>query len=136
MVLFLLVSLLVALATSILIYLKSIDVYWERRGVYTYRPKSEDENVAVEAYKDIKAKGLKGGAYVKSCRPRYMPTDLDDLKAILIKDADHFVNRGMYCNPKTDPFSASLVKLENAEWKAVRNVLSPIFSSGEFHKLF
>lgn len=130
MVLLILVTLFVIVATSVFLTLKYIDGYWARRGVFTYRPKIKGENTAIESYKTIKQKGLRYGAFVKYYRPSLVLVDLEDIKAILIKDADHFLNRGMFSNPKVDPTSASLPRLENQEWKSLRSILSPIFSSG------
>lgn len=41
-------------------------------------------------------------------RPSFMTLDLDVVKAILVRDSDHFINRGSYFNVKVDPFSGSL----------------------------
>lgn len=132
MVLLTLVALFVTIGTSVFLYIKWLDTYWERKGVFTYRPKNEVGNIALETYKVLKSRGLKYGAFSRFYKSVFMTTDLDVIKAILIKNTDHFVNRGMYSNPKVDPFSATLPALENEVWKNVRNIVSPIFSSGKF----
>lgn len=130
-VLIFLVAVIVIAAIFLLLYTKWIDSYWEKRGIYTYRAHNENEYIILETYKTLKAKGLKHGAFVRFYRPFFMTTDLDEIKAILKKDADHFINRGMYSNPKADPMSATLARLENQDWKNVRSIVSPIFSSGK-----
>lgn len=120
----------IAIGTTIFLYAKWIGTYWERRGLYTYRKKNKTENMNESAYKDFKAKGIKHGGYISYYRPYFMSIDLNVIKAILVKDADHFTNRGLFSNPKIDPFSNTLPKLESEQWKNVRSIVSPIFSSG------
>lgn len=131
MMLFILLTLLITAGTSIFLYIKRIDSYWDRRGVFTYRPKLKNENISFNAYKTLRAKGLKYGGYVRKFKPSFMVVDLDVIKTLLIKDADHFLNRGMYSDPKVDPMSATLTRLENGLWKTIRSTVSPIFSSGK-----
>lgn len=129
MVLLALSAVFVILVTAILLYKKWLDTYWARRGLYHH--KSEGDNNILSLYKAIKARGLKHGGYIHYLRPKFTTVDLDTLKAILIKDADHFLNRGMYTNPQVDPLTNSLTRLENEEWKIVRNLVSRLFSSGK-----
>lgn len=135
-VLLILVAVTAITAIFLFLYQRWIDSYWEKRGIYTYRIHNENEYIILETYKTLKTKGLKHGAFVRFYRPFFMTTDLDEIKAILKRDSDHFINRGMYSNPKGDPMSASLARLENQDWKNVRSIVSPIFSSGKFQEYF
>ncbi len=65
-----------------------------------------------------------------------MVTDLDLVKAVLVKDFDHFVDRRSI-NFGNDPIlKEMLVMLEGQKWKDVRSVLSPTFTSGKIRKMF
>lgn len=130
MVFLVLLAVLATIAASIFVYIKRIESYWDRRGVYTYHPK-KGENLIQGAYKAFKGRGLKYGGCVKYYKPTFLPIDLDVVKDVLIKNSDYFLNRGMYSNPKIDPMSASLPRLENQKWKGLRSIVSPVFSSGK-----
>lgn len=122
------IVLLVAIGIFLFLYVKWNETYWERRGLFTYHGKDRTAGVT---YKLLKEKCLKHGGYNSFLRPCYMPIDLNILKHILVKNSDHFINRGMYCNPKDDPLSGILPQLENQQWKYQRSVITPIFSSGK-----
>lgn len=129
MILLSLSVLLLVIGIFLFVYVKWNETYWERRGLFTYH---EKDKTACITYRLLKEKGLKHGAYICVLRPCYMPIDLNIVKHILIKDANHFVHRGLYCNPRDDPLSGILPQLENHhEWKCQRSVITPIFSSGE-----
>lgn len=123
-------TLFVAIGLVIFLYKIWLDTYWKRKGVYTYSGKHK-ENIDLSFYQELKTRGLKHGGYSKYFRPRFFTIDLDTIKAILIKDADHFLNRRTYSNPKVDPLSNGLLQLKNQEWKNVRSLVSRVFSSGK-----
>lgn len=122
-----LIILLFVIGFLLFVYVKWNKTYWERRGLYTYHGKDKSAGIT---YKLLKEKGLKHGGYNSFLRPCYMPIDLDIIKGILVKDSDHFLNRGLYCNPKDDPLSGIIPMLENQQWKHQRTAVSPIFSTG------
>lgn len=57
--------------------------------------------------------------------------DLNLAKQVLIQDFSCFANHGLYCNEEDDPVSANLFALENSKWKSMRQLLTPIFTSGK-----
>ena len=62
-------------------------------------------------------------------RPVLFVRDLDLIRAITIKDFDHFVDRREGLG--VELFKGSLVFMKGTEWKETRSVLTPIFSSGK-----
>ena len=63
-------------------------------------------------------------------RPILVVADPDLLKQILIKDSEKFLNRFDAFKPKA-PFHHSLLILKDGDWKRVRSILSPTFTSGK-----
>ena len=68
--------------------------------------------------------------------PVLVVADCDLIKDILIKDFEAFPNRPNPFGQQTQPIIRKFIStLENAEWKALRNQLSPMFSSGKLKKM-
>jgi cytochrome P450 family 3 subfamily A len=66
--------------------------------------------------------------------PILMIFDVEILKQILIKDFSNFTNR--FPAPFTDyPVRKMLTVLQGDNWKHVRNILTPTFSSGKLRKM-
>lgn len=87
-----------------------------------------------EVYDQIKHKSPIGGLYF-GLNPFFLVTDMEMAKRILIKDFDHFVNRGIFYNPADDPVGASMFVTEDEKWKSIRQKITPTFSSGKIKEM-
>lgn len=69
----------------------------------------------------------------------FLPTltiiEAEDIKQVLVKDFHHFVNRRVlnFYNPV---FNRNLFSLEGDDWKRVRSIVSPAFTSGKLKGMF
>ncbi|XP_058793297.1 probable cytochrome P450 6a13 isoform X2 [Phymastichus coffea] len=75
------------------------------------------------------------GIYDRSS-PILILKDADLIKDVLIKDFNHFPDRGLLGKESQDPFSQNLLNLEYARWRPLRTNLSPVFSSGKLKDMF
>ncbi|XP_037050616.1 probable cytochrome P450 9f2 [Bradysia coprophila] len=66
----------------------------------------------------------------------YIVTDADLIKRITIKDFDHFVNHDQNFDNIDRVFSKSLFSLHNQQWREMRTILSPIFTSSKMKMMF
>ncbi|XP_065080034.1 probable cytochrome P450 6a14 [Ochlerotatus camptorhynchus] len=87
-------------------------------------------------YWEFKGRGLKLGGIMNFFQPAILVMDPEISKSILVKDFQKFHDRGMFVDPVGDPLSASLFSLEGAAWKAMRQKMSPTFTSGKMKYMF
>jgi len=84
---------------------------------------------------NIKKFGDTYGAYVGR-KPELITADLDVIKAITIKDFNHFVDRrNLVLAGKSKIAKYFLTVIEGDEWKAHRSVLTPTFTSGKLRQM-
>ncbi|XP_055697203.1 cytochrome P450 6a8-like [Phlebotomus papatasi] len=124
------------------LYVKKKFQYWEEKGVPYVKPQfpfgilkemgstKHSSQVFSEAYNELKGKNTFGGVFFFT-RPVVVPTDLELLKNIFVKDFQYFTDRGIYVNEKDDPLSGHLFALSGQRWRNLRNKLSPTFTSGK-----
>ncbi|OWR41597.1 cytochrome P450 9e2-like [Danaus plexippus] len=74
-------------------------------------------------------KGERVGGIFEGRRPVLYIIDPDLIKSVLIGDSDHFIDRNSLRSREPRFLSRSLINLKGAEWKAVRSLLTPTFSS-------
>lgn len=131
----------VTLVLGIITYLKWCFNYWERNNIpYNISDSLFFNKIGCAEqlkaqYKKFKAQHHKHLGMFVLMNPVYIPLDLEIIKNMLTKDFHHFMNRGMYCNEKSDPLSCQLFSLEGAKWKNLRNKITPTFTSGKMRTM-
>lgn len=129
------------------IYFKHKFSYWEKKGVLFLRPsfplgncgdlvlmrKSFGEKFT-ELYNTLAGNKF-GGVYLAH-RPQLIIRDPDLIKAVLVKDFDHFHDHGFASAEKIDPLSGNLFMLNGSKWRDLRTKLSPTFTSGKMKLMF
>ncbi|KAK4308866.1 hypothetical protein Pmani_019459 [Petrolisthes manimaculis] len=139
-----------AIVTALYAYSRYHHNYWSARGVPTapnllpflghlhtqiFCGKKARWEHADEAY-------YHGGSrlcgFYEQFKPVLMIGDPDIVKAVLIKDFDHFINRRetKMMSKRDKIFNGILTVLTGDEWKGVRSLLSPIFTSGKMKGMF
>ncbi|OXU23745.1 hypothetical protein TSAR_005365 [Trichomalopsis sarcophagae] len=69
--------------------------------------------------------------------PQLMLSDLDLIKAVTVKNFDHFSDHKTFVDESMDPlFAGSLAMLNGDWWCEVRNVLSPAFTLSKMRPMF
>uniref|UniRef100_A0A8W7PTI3 Cytochrome P450 n=1 Tax=Anopheles coluzzii TaxID=1518534 RepID=A0A8W7PTI3_ANOCL len=92
--------------------------------------------VTQEIYRYAQDRGERYMGYSFFFMPIVMVCDIELVKTVLVKDFAVFHDRGMYSNPRADPLSGNLFALEGHEWRALRQKLTPTFTSGRMKQMF
>nr|AIW79980.1 cytochrome P450 CYP6AX1v2 [Nilaparvata lugens]AIW79981.1 cytochrome P450 CYP6AX1v2 [Nilaparvata lugens] len=71
------------------------------------------------------------GGWFANRSPLLMVKDPELIQQILVKDFVHFYDRGTTVDMKLDPLNANLLNMTGQRWKALRQKLTPAFSSGK-----
>jgi cytochrome P450 family 6 len=143
MILAVLVSILILVLTFII---KRRYGYWKMRGVSCFKPSFPFGNIKSVARKEKSFGVAVYDLYNKSDKPfvglfilfqpMLLVRDKDLVKNILTNDFESFHDRGVYCNPESDPMSAHLFSLPGKPWKSIRNKITPAFTSGKLKGMF
>lgn len=87
-------------------------------------------------YNSFKRRGLAYGGYSFFAIPAIMVVDPEMVKTVMVRDFNVFHDRGIYNDPQSDPLSGHLFLLEGAPWRALRQKLTPTFTSGRMKSMF
>lgn len=119
--------------------------YWSEKGVEYLEPGFPFGNISQNFIGAIDYGSLlrqfyqkingKFGGFFKFHQPVLLIKDTDLIKQILVKDFDHFSDRGIHVNKK-DPLSANLFSLSGDEWLNLKNKLIPTFTTEKLKMLF
>lgn len=122
--------------------------YWHRLGVVQFPVTVPHGNVkgvgkavpysqlVTDYYRRAKKLGLSFCGLYAYTRPVLLIADLDLVQTILVRDFSSFPNHGHYFNEKDDPLSAHMLNLLDAEWKQLRQKISPTFTKGKLKLVF
>lgn len=91
--------------------------------------------IASDLYKKLKSNGDYVGLYFLN-KPVLFVLTPEFAKAVLVRDFQYFVNRGVYFNKAHDPLSANLFFIENGDWRRLRTKMTPAFTSGKIKTMF
>lgn len=69
-------------------------------------------------------------------QPELLLKDPEMIRQVLVKDFDHFVDRRKVQLHSEPIFNSMLSMLEGQEWKNVRSVMSPTFTTGKIRRMF
>lgn len=133
---------------SIYFYIKWKFSFWERRGIpslpvaFPYGnfkgvgKTKHIKDVLHEIYVTFKGKAPIAGAYLAFSSNFAVVLDLDLIKNILIKDFNNFHDRRHFYNERDDFMSANLLTMQGQEWRELRQVLTPTFTSAKMKFMF
>ncbi|KAJ0176625.1 hypothetical protein K1T71_007804 [Dendrolimus kikuchii] len=80
-------------------------------------------------------KGQRYGGTFDGRKPVLTILDVDLIKAIMIRDFDHFTDRSTLSGKEAAYIQRSLLNLKGSEWKSVRSTLTPVFSSAKLRHM-
>lgn len=120
--------------------------YWKRRGVKyvspsfpfgnfgkTFTKKTSIGELLQEFYRSVNEPFF--GLY-SMFNPTLVVCDPQLIRSVLVKDFQHFADRGFYMDEERDPLTANLFSLGGEKWKQWRVKLSPAFTSGKLKAMF
>lgn len=99
------------------------------------RVEAHSSDVLKKHYDEHKGKGPGFGLYMLTS-PIFVPTELEVIKDIYVRNFESFHDRGFFLNEKDDPLSGNLFFKSGHDWKDLRAKLSPTFTSGKIKMMF
>lgn len=142
---------LAVIALSLIAYLvkKAWDInqHWEKKGIKHCKPvlffgncfpivlnKKSLSDIIGELYNKYPKEQVLG--FYDFLTPRLFIRDPELLQKILIKDFTHFTDHGFEINSETNPTDDQLFVMNGSRWRAFRNKMSPIFTSGKLKDMY
>uniref|UniRef100_A0A182THA1 Cytochrome P450 n=1 Tax=Anopheles melas TaxID=34690 RepID=A0A182THA1_9DIPT len=131
------------------LFVRSKHNFWKDQGV-PYAPKPHlfyghvkgqsrtrhGADINQELYRYFKQRDIPYGGISLFIMPSLIVVDPELVKTILVKDFNVFHDRGVYSNPRDDPFTGNLFGLEGTPWRLLRQKLTPTFTSGRMKQMF
>ena len=71
-------------------------------------------------------------------KPVFVIKDYELAKRVMIKDFDHFVDRGfLHVHPESNPYMKYSMTIQNGEaWRVARGYVTPLFTSGKLKTMY
>jgi cytochrome P450 family 6 len=140
------VALIAILLLAVVFFVRRQYSHWDHVGVKSIKPKIPIGNLQAVVNKERSFGTAIYDLYKQTTepfigiylffRPALLVRDRELVKTILTKDFQHFHDRGVYCEPKSDPMSGNLFALTGEPWKNLRSSLTPAFTSGKLKGMF
>jgi cytochrome P450 family 6 len=99
------------------------------------KPKVHFGYLIQSIYNQMKFEGDYCGIFF-SRNPVLLVLSPEFAKTVLVRDFNHFMDRGVFSNEKIDPLGANMFFLEGQRWKNLRAKLTPTFTSGKLKQIF
>lgn len=127
-------------------YVNYVYSYWRRRGVPFLTPSFPFGNFGKNFMQKLSLGEQIEEIYRSTSdnfigifgvlRPTLIVRDPVLIRNVLIKDFQHFTDRGVYVDLENDPLSGHLFSLEGDRWKNLRSKLTPTFTTGKMKAIF
>ncbi|BES99906.1 cytochrome P450 [Nesidiocoris tenuis] len=124
-------------------YLNNINKFFEEKGIPCAKPLPffgnswqliARQKSMVEIHRNLYSMfpDVKLYGFYDFMRPSIIVRDIELVERVLIKDFQHFTDRGFgITDEETNPLDVNLFSMSGKKWKAVRNKFSPIFTTGK-----
>ncbi|KAK7871464.1 hypothetical protein R5R35_010843 [Gryllus longicercus] len=132
-----------------LLYWWSISTYdyWKKKGVPYEPPTPFFGNIKDVilmrrnfnlVHQDLynKFEGHRFAGIYQARQPTLFLRDPELIKAVLVRDFNHFHDRGLLIHAEKNPLQQHLFNLPGYRWRVLRNKLSPTFTSGRMKNMF
>nr|AZR39434.1 cytochrome P450 [Agasicles hygrophila] len=139
-----LLYIIILLLSSLFLYVKWAQTYWQRKGIFHAEPtfllgfmdsliKGQHLCVPItEMYNKAKKTGNKYFGHYEFFKPVFTPIDLDLIKTILHTNFVNFdCHLELRVDEKLDPLEGHLFNLRGDKWKNVRAKITYAFTSGK-----
>ncbi|XP_054270759.1 probable cytochrome P450 6a13 [Macrosteles quadrilineatus] len=137
----------IVIAVCVYYYMTATYRFWKDRGVPFAKPEFFFGNIrkpilrqlsAVDNHKCIYNQFRKERfvGYFVFRRPILMIRDPVLIEKILVKDFNHFIDRGMPADPDSEPLAINLFLAKGQKWRKLRYKLTPTFTSGKLKSMF
>ncbi|XP_047000616.1 probable cytochrome P450 6a14 [Schistocerca americana] len=144
-----LLAALVAACAAVALYAYYCWSYWPRRGIpyipgapfpfgHAWRAMLFQRyfgDICCDLYSAVPPSEPMVGIYMFT-QPGIVVKDPELIKSMLVKDFQHFHDRGLYVNEDVDPLTGHLVFMAGERWRLLRNRLTPTFTSGKMKMMF